>query len=41
MNGEGFVYVYPMQYKSQYVEYLNVATRYIRVPNTIISNNSG
>ena len=40
-DGEGFVYVHPIQYKSQAGEYLNVVTRDIGVPNTLISDNTG
>ena len=38
---EVFLYVHPMQSKSQYGETLNVVTRDIGIPNTLISHNSG
>ena len=38
---EGFVYVHPMRSKSQYGKYLNVVTRDIGVPKTLISYNAG
>ena len=41
MDGEGFVFVHPMRPKSQSGEALNVATRGIGVPKTLISNNRG
>ena len=40
-DGEGFVYVQPVRYKSQAGEDLNVITRDIEVPNTLISYNAG
>ena len=40
MNGEGFIYVHPMRSKSQAVESLNVVTRDIGVPNTLIPGNA-
>ena len=40
-DGEVFLYVHPMQYKSQSGETLNVLTRDIGIPNTLISHNSG
>ena len=36
MNGEGFVYVHPMQYKSHAGETLNAVTRDIGDPRTLI-----
>ena len=41
MYREGFVFAYPMQSKSQGGEALNVVTRDIGVPNTLISDNPG
>ena len=38
--GEVFVYVRPMQYKSQSVKAFNVVPRDIGVPNTLISYNT-
>ena len=38
---EGFIYVHPMVSKSQSGEALNVVTRGIVVPNTLISDNAG
>ena len=38
---EGFVYFHPMQSKSQAGEALNVVTRDIAVPNTLILYNPG
>ena len=38
---EGFVHVHYMQSKSQDGKYLNEVTRYIGVPNTLISDNAG
>ena len=38
---EGFVYLHSMKSKSQAVEALNVTTRNIGVPNTLISDNTG
>ena len=39
--GEGFVYIHPMQYKSQSGEVFNVVIRDIGVLNALISDNSG
>ena len=41
IDEEGFVYVHPMKYKSQAGGDLNVVTKDIGVPNTLISENSG
>ena len=41
MDKKGFVYVHPIQSKSQSEEDLNVVTRDIGVPNTLISDNAG
>ena len=35
-DGEGFVYAHPMISQSQAEEALNLVTRYIGVPNTLI-----
>ena len=40
-DGEGFIYVNPMESKSQAGEYLNVVTRDIGVPNTLILDYAG
>ena len=40
-DGEVFVYVHPMKYKSQAGEDLNVTTRDIGVPKTLILDNTG
>ena len=40
-NGEGSVYVHPMQYKSQAGGVLNLGKRDIRVPSTPVSHNAG
>ena len=36
-DGEGFVYIHPMQSKSQSGEDLNIVIKDIGVPNTLIS----
>ena len=41
MDGEGFINVHPMLSKSQVGEALNVVTRDIGGPNTLISDNAG
>ena len=40
-SGDVFVYVHPMQYNSQYGEFLHLVKRDIGVPNTLISDNAG
>ena len=40
-DGEGFVYGHSMQYKSQYGEALNVATRGYWSPKTLKPDNRG